>query len=62
MVVEIQQQRALLAPHYPDTTNLQKNTQEYDQAFNNWFNDYPAELTDYYTYLSNYIRNNKADQ
>lgn len=62
VIVEIQEQRALLAPHYPDTTNLEEGDQQYHLAFQAWMNQYPAELENYYSYLANYIRTHKADQ
>ena len=59
---EVLENRALLAPNYPDISQLPRTMEARDNAFISWIETFPNEYQAYYDYLTNYITDKKAQQ
>ena len=51
-------QRRQLAPHYPDISTIARTEEARQNAFYSWIDVYPTEYSEYYSYLTIYIRLN----
>lgn len=56
MYLETLVERRQLAPHYPDINSIERTELARTTAFLSWIDVYPAEYSDYYSYLAIYIR------
>ncbi len=57
IVPEIEEQRNILAPNYPDV--LHKYNEEKNNLLKNWIENYPSEYEVYVDYLQTYLRSHK---
>src|SRR5688572_4912085 len=57
IIPEVNSQRAVLAPHYPERNSYGDSADMAYQQLRNWFDTYPAECSAYIDYLIAYIAN-----